>query len=229
MAAFINASSHRLFSILPTHTFGLYDQNSERRGDAEQAVKRIFRQVYNADIGDFSTLLLTAEREHEIDAVIGLRHAGQTSLFLESYMDKPIEQVLEQQHNLNISRDKFIEIGNLVATRSGTSRQLFIMLAFALAEADVEWVSFTATTQVEQLLRKLHLEPTVICKAQHRAVVNGDSSWGTYYDDPPSVCYGNVKQAIQILKQAPTVGAIYPTIKPMVNQLAQQISSGFAL
>lgn len=227
MAAFIKASSNRLFSILPTHSFGLYQPDSDGRGGAEQAVKRIFRQVYNADISDFSTLLITAESEQNIDAVIGLRNAGQAPLFLESYMDQPIEQILVKQHGLSITRDNLIEIGNLVAIRSGTSRQLFIMLAFALAKAGVEWVTFTATAQVEQLLTKLGLAPVAICKAQHQAVVNGESSWGSYYENPPTVCYGNVKQAIEVLKQAPTVSAIYPMIEPVIERLASQISQGF--
>lgn len=227
MAAFVNTSSNRLFSVLPTHQFALYHSASSGRPAAEQAVKQIFRQVYNADINEFSTLLITAEQNQEVDAVIGLRNASQTQLFLESYLPAPIEQVVKQKHDVSINRDNFIEIGNLVALRSGASRQLFILLAFALAEAGIEWVTFTATKQVEKLLRKLGLVPIAICKAEQQAVVNGDSSWGSYYEDPPTVCFGNVKNAIEVLQHKPTVSAIYPTIEPAVMRLAQQITEGF--
>jgi hypothetical protein len=227
MAAFIKSNENRLFSVLPTHSYALYEPEDQGRAEAEYAVKRIFRKVYNADITDFSTLLITAQHEEEVDAVIGLRNAGQTQLFLESYLPKPIEKLLEQDYGMNISRDSFIEIGNLVATRAGSSRQLFIMLAFALYEAGIEWVTFTATKQVELLLGKLAFQPIVIGKAQHEAVVNGESSWGTYYIDTATVCIGNVKQAIETLKQDPTVNAIYSTIRPMVKELAARISTGF--
>ena len=229
MATFISKRSERLHSVLPTHTFSLHDQTSERRGEAEQAVKRIFRQVYSADIGDFSPMLLTAERNDKIDTVIGLRNAAQDPLFLESYLDEPIEQLLKRQHNLTIERQCFIELGNLVAIRSGSSRMLFIVLAFALAKAGVKWATFTATPEVTRLLTKLGLAPIAICKASGQAVVNGESQWGTYYDDAPTVCFGNVSAALKVMTKLPTVNAIYHTIEPVVNRLAAQIIKGFRL
>lgn len=227
------ARDNRLFSVLPTHTYGLYAPQDAGRADAELAVRQIFRKVYNADIDDFSSLLITAESqdcdEASIDAVIGLRHAGDEKLFLEHYLDRPIEQQLAQKHDLPLSRQGFIEIGNLVASRPGISRQLFIALAFALAEAGIEWVAFTATRQVSQLLHKLAMQPVVIGCAAEQAVVNGNSNWGSYYADSPSLCIGNVRGAIAVLQQNPTIRAIYPLIQSQVSQLATQIKRGFAL
>lgn len=226
MAAFINSSSDRLFSVTPTHSFELHDYNSDTRVEAEQAVKNIFRKVYAADISEFAPALVCAQRNNKIDTVIGLRNAGQSELFLENYLNTSIEQTIYQKQGISIERNKLMELGNLVAIRSGSSRQLFIALAFALEAAEVEWACFTATTQVRQLLRKLGLEPIELCLASEQAVVNGDS-WGRYYADAPSVCFGNVYTAVRKLRQMPTVVAIYPMLESCINTLAKQIKKGF--
>lgn len=227
MAVFINSRNDRLYSVLPNHQYQLMDVTSDRRIDAEAAVKNIFRKAYGADINEFSPMLLCAQQQDQIDTVIGLRCAQGNQLFLESYLDLPIEEVIYQQCKIEVPRDSLVELGNLVAQRSGSSRQLFITLAFALEAAEVQWACFTATGQVKQLLRKLRLNPIELCKAQQRAVIGGDSSWGGYYDQSPTVCFGNVYQAVSQLRELPTVIAIYPQIENEVNLLAEQIRKGF--
>jgi hypothetical protein len=218
-----------LSSLLSSHHFTVYQQNTLGREAAELAVKSIFSATYKADISDFLPLLITANKEQNLDAVIGLRSAHQCELFLESYLTMPIEKEAKERYRIDIDRKKLVEIGNLVSSKSGVSRQLFIVLAFALHKAGIEWVSFTATPQVEQLLHKLAFQPLEICQAQEQLAVNSSSLWGSYYAQSPKVSIGNVAQAVTTLKQTAIINAMYPKLVPLIDDMATKLQKGLSL
>jgi len=218
-----------LSSLLSSHHFSVYQQNTLGRESAELAVKSIFRAIHQADISDFLPLLITANKEQRLDAVIGLRSAYQGELFLENYLTTPIEKEAKARYNIDIKRKKLVEIGNLVSSKSGVSRQLFIVLAFALHKAGIEWVSFTATKHVEQLLYKLAFQPLEICQAQEQLAVNSCSSWGNYYTQNPKVSIGNVAQAVNTLKQTAIINAMYPKLVPLIDDMANKLQIGLSL
>lgn len=206
-----------------TVSFQLYQQQSESRKKAELAVKKIFRAAYGADITSYLPYLLTVEIKQRITAVVGVRSAAEQTLFLEQYLSTDIETAIKQINGLVIPRKNIVEIGNLVSCKTGISRQLFIVLAFALAKAEIEWVSFTATAQVEQLLAKLSLFPVVIAQANEQAIANGDDSWGSYYVDCPNVCVGNVFNAVHELRKSMIIREMVTQLEPTISLLAQQI------
>ena len=205
-------------------SFHLYEKNSFGRSKAEHAVSKIFRSAYGADITSYLPYLLTAEVNQRIAAVVGVRCAAEQPLFLEQYLSTNVEAAIKQINGLIIPRQKIVEIGNLVSCKTGVSRQLFIILAFALAKAEIEWVSFTATVQVEQLLAKLSLFPVVIGQATEHAIVNGDDRWGSYYVDSPNVCVGNVFNAVHELKKSMVIREMVMQLAPTINLLATQLS-----
>lgn len=204
-------------------SFHLYDENAHQRMKAETAVKKIFRSAYGADISSYLPYLLTAETNQQVAAVIGLRRAFGQELFLEQYLSAPIESALKDINGLTVSRKNLIEIGNLVSCQAGLSRQLFIVLAFALAKAEIEWVSFTATAQVEQLLAKLSLFPVIIGQANAQAIVNGEDSWGSYYVNSPNVCVGNVFNAVAELEKSIAIQKMIVALAPTIDFIAEKL------
>ena len=209
--------------------FTLFDQHHENRQVAEKAVKRIFRAVYGAEIRDFLPLLLGAKSGGKIKAMLGLRHAQMSALYLEQYLSEPIDSLVAGQQGFSLKRRALVELGNLVSLSPGTSLPLFVVLAHALDQAGIEWVTFTATPQVEKLLTKLALYPIVIGQAKQASVANGSSSWGSYYSNAPKVCLGNVSQAVQRLEADKRISAMAKWYQAPIAQLAQQIKQGCAL
>jgi len=216
-------------SILPSHSFALYSQSSMERDRAECIIKDAFKATYNAEINDFLPLLIAAKNDQQLDAVIGVGGAANAQLYLESYLNFPIETEINKHCQLTVHRKNIVEIGNLVANRAGVSRQLFIVLALALNEIGIEWVSFTATPHVELLLQKLTFEPIEICAAQEIRVVNGQSTWGTYYGLAPKVCIGNVNHACERLKHAPLIKKMNAQLSPAIDHMAAQLSLELSL
>jgi hypothetical protein len=228
--------------VLPTNNFVVYHEKSSDRDVAECAVKQCFRQAYQADISEFLPLLITAQSQvlnknvislvdnklqsKQVEAVVGLRSAASNSLYVEHYLPCAIEDEILQQYGLPVQRDQLVEIGNLISTRSGLSNQLFIILAFTLAELGIEWVTFTATHQVEFLLKRMQLQPITLCEASHAAVANNSTTWGSYYQQSPKVCFGNVYQAVAQLAEMPHVAKRYQYLQPIIKHLVSVIKDG---
>lgn len=209
----------------PVLSFHLYKDNSDNRAKAENAVKKIFRSAYGADINSYLPCLLTAELDDNIAAVVGVRRAIDQRLFLEKYLSTPIETAVSKTSGVIISRVNLVEIGNLVSCKAGISRQLFIILTFALAKAEIEWVSFTATAQVEQLLSKLSLSTIVVGQATEKAIINGKDNWGSYYVNCPNVCVGNVLNAVNELNKSSVFIKMAQQHAATIDLLAKQIKS----
>ena len=145
--------------------FTQFGPDHENREVAEKAVKQIFSAVYGAEIRDFLPLLLGAQSGGKIKAMLCLIHAQMSSLFLEQYLPEPIESLVASQQGISLKRSGLVELGNLVSLSPGTSLPLFVVSAYTLHQAGVEWVTFSATPQVEKLLTKLELFPLVIGEA----------------------------------------------------------------
>lgn len=207
--------------------FKAYHVQDENRSAAEKAVRRIFRKTYNADIKEFLPLLLTIENSSSIAAVIGLRNAGHCPLFVENYLTSPIEQLINNIAQKNkVNRADIVEIGNLVSDINGASYFLFVVLAFALQQAQIKWVAFTMTSVVEKLLNRLHMEPIVICQAQQSAVANSASSWGSYYHNAPKVSVGSVDDACALLIKDRRINQLRTHFQDDISSLARSIEIG---
>jgi hypothetical protein len=86
-------------------------------------------------------------------ARLGMRPAASApELFLEQYLDRPVEQEIAARANCPVGRDGIVEICNLAADQRGASRHLFVLLTAVLAAASYRWIVFTATPQVEKLI-----------------------------------------------------------------------------
>jgi hypothetical protein len=81
-------------------------------------------------------------QDGKVLAALGLRSAKDETLFLESYLDKPIENILAEKASRPIDRNRIIEIGSLASSHGGGARALIITLTAYLSGAS--WAVFTA-------------------------------------------------------------------------------------
>lgn len=143
-------------------------------------------------VNQFMPILITLESEAaDIFAVAGLRTANGEKLFLEQYMDFPIEKIVSSKLSQKSYRNHIAEIGNLASTKQGASRYLFVALTALLVEWDLTWLAFTGTHQVLNVFSRLGLDPLQVCRADPDRL-ESVSHWGTYYDNNPQVMVGDV-------------------------------------
>lgn len=130
---------------------------------------------------------------HELIAAFGLRPAKNERLFLESYLNGPIEVVMRSRLGKDVNREDVIEVGNLSALYPGASRWVIVALTALLHNEGYKWVVFTGTSTLRNGFTRLGLRPVELGKASIDVLPpQSRRSWGTYYENTPVVLSGEI-------------------------------------
>ena len=127
----------------------------------------------------------------------GWRGADAKPLFLENYLDAPIETILRTQTGQDLARERIVEVGNLASEKPGGSLQVILNLARHLDESGYEWVVFTATQELIGIFTKLGLPLLALAKADPARLGSAADDWGSYYDATPVVVAGRIRIALE--------------------------------
>ncbi|MGL1834307.1 thermostable hemolysin [Rhodocyclaceae bacterium SMB388] len=162
-----------------------------------------FAERYGARIRHFMPELLGLEDgAGQLRASVGLRDAGSESLFLERYLDHPVECEIRAACGYTPPRERIVEVGNLAARSGGAARVLIVALTDLLAAEGFDWVVFTATPEVVNSFHRLELEPMALGDAQAARMGAELAHWGSYYDAHPQVMAGHIVRGRERLSSA---------------------------
>ncbi len=213
--------------LLPYTAVEMDGELSARRNDIEHFIIRCYQQRYHAKLDSFLPYFLSAYYEDKLSATLGFQLARTASqLFLEQYLNRPIEHVLSDVHKHAINRNEIVEIGNLSSARHGDSQVLFILITAILAQAGYQWVVFTATNEVMKLLSRLSIETTAICYADKNQLADHGETWGSYYDGAPRVVCGHLPEAYNLLTKHHVIGFLLQNYENNIEQFANTICMG---
>lgn len=173
------------------------DARSPRRAEVESFIRDKFHRHYAARVSAFAPNLLLIESEAQIVAATGWRSAAADSLFLESYLDEPVEQALARRVDRAVARERIVEVGNLAAEKAGGSVHVILALADYLDSLGHEWVVFTATQELIGIFAKLGLPLLVLGQADPARLGAAARDWGNYYDTQPIVIAGRIRLALE--------------------------------
>ncbi len=181
--------------LLPTGTGG--------RAELEAFIHDTYARVYGADLREFMPLLIALRSAAgEPLAVMGLRSAAQERLFLEQYLDAPVDQVIHARSGCSVRRDRVVELGNLAVAHAGAARWMIVALNAFLRGAGVEWVVLTAVPALRNAFARVGIDLTELGQADGARLGAARARWGSYYDSKPVVLAGNVEQGFEHLQQA---------------------------
>ena len=108
-------------------------------GDPQRAlfeafIQQRFRKAHGADIRQFMPELFGVQNSSgQLCAVAGVRRAHLESLFLERYLDDPIEPLISATAERPVPRQDIVEVGNLAASDTGSARLSIIAITYLLA------------------------------------------------------------------------------------------------
>ena len=170
------------------------------RRAVEAFIQRRFSEQHEARVTHFMPSLLGLQAaDGVLHGAVGLRGANEGALFLEQYLDAPIEQALRPLFGPGIPREEIVEVGNLAADGRGTARRLIVELSGRLAEGGFRWVAFTGTPALLNSFQRLGLPLTRIAPADPARVGAQRSAWGRYYDLRPQVMVGEIPVGCRVL------------------------------
>ncbi len=169
------------------------DACTNARERLEFFIRERFAEHYGAHIQHFMPCLLGLDDEQEtLRAAVGVRNAAQGVLFLERYLDVPIEEAIAQRSGRSIARDEIVEVGNLGALEAGHARLLIIAMTHFLVSQGFRWVTFTGTLSLLNSFQRLGLSPISLGLADPQRMGADLADWGSYYATKPQVMVGDI-------------------------------------
>ena len=176
----------------------LIDADHPRREAVEQFIARRFLAVHGARISCFMPHLIAVfDAAGEVLAAVGMRAAADEALFLENYLDSPVERAVADKAGLcgivdTGMRSRIAEIGNLASIDRRASRQLFTLLTRQLHADNFEWAVFTGCSSLQRMFKTLGIETICLGRALQARLPHDQQTWGSYYEDSPRVVAGRV-------------------------------------
>lgn len=190
-----------------------------RRVAVENLIRRRFAEQHHARIWHFMPCLFGLESaDGALHGAVGCRAAQSGALFLERYLDAPIEQAMLERYGVVAGREEIIEIGNLAAQGLGTARLMIVALTELLVGQGYRWVVFTGTRVLVNSFRRLGLTPLALGMAERARMGEEASDWGSYYDSQPQVMFGEIAGGHRRLL---TLGVLDPATTPVGFSPAQ--------
>lgn len=176
------------------------DTQSSCRAATEQMIQHGFYQAYHASLCDFMPLLVSLGIGRP-QAVLGLR-SGHSPLFLEQYLSDPLAETLSH-HGIRCSAGQIAEMGHLCSKSSRLTLPLLVSSCLMLVRCHYQYVIFTATPKIHQLLRGHGLTLLPLGKAMPSALPDGGQQWGSYYQSNPEVFLLSLNDVLRQLEHYP--------------------------
>ena len=164
-----------------------------RRREAESLIENAYRRAYDGVVArHFPHLIGIRNAEGSYVAAAGFRWAHVEPLFLEQYLDAPIELATSRPGLGAMRRDEIVEIGSLATDGGGASAALFAALASYLGKEGASFAVATATRRLRRLFGLVGFETHRIAAADPARLADGGKIWGHYYEHDPVVVGGAV-------------------------------------
>lgn len=175
--------------------FELIEHKGPSRVQAEQFISQCFSENFGSRVESFMPRLFSLRNEHgDICGAFGLRSANR-KLFLEQYLDQPIEKAIAARLGSVIERQCIVEVGHFSGTFPGAVRAMICLLTERLYREGFTWVTFTGTASLRNAFGRMGLAPLDIQAAEaERLPADERAAWGSYYDHAPHVLVGNIKE-----------------------------------
>ncbi len=152
-------------------------------------IDRAFMRSYGAsDAASYDDYLAIRDRTH-VRAALGYRRAGAEPLFLERYLDQPVEKSVSDAFGRGVQRDRIIEIGNLAASNAWSMIALWGDAANDLGGSN-EVVVATLTVSLRRMFARIGVPLHELAPADPARLGEASADWGEYYRTEPRVCAG---------------------------------------
>jgi len=183
--------------------FDVLHQDHPERGQATAFVSQVFQNAYQANVQHFMpNMMRLRDKRLQYKSVMGYCPANEGQLYLEHYLDEPIEHYISRYLGRTIPRSDIVEVGNLAEANPGDARMAITAATAFFYTAGYRWVVFTGVRRVRNTFLKLGLSPKELIAADERKLPQGHiKQWGSYYQGDPVVCFGSLEDGYHHLQE----------------------------
>lgn len=184
------------------HRLHVCEQHDAQRTELERFVQGAFESRHAARVRTFMPTLLAMRNERgSVCGVAGFRSAANEPLFLERYLDAPIEQAIQAAIGGEPSREQIVEVGNLAGISCRAAMRLVVELPRLLLARGHRWIVFTATDRVRHVLAGYDAPLIELAVASASRVSGMADDWGRYYDTDPRVMVGHLPDGVALQRR----------------------------
>ncbi|WP_422061487.1 thermostable hemolysin [Sphingopyxis sp.] len=163
-----------------------------------QMIGHRYRETFGANLSPNFAAYISCRTDQESTAALGYARAGIDPLFLEAYLDQPVETLVSAAYSRPVARTQIIEIGNFAAV----SPQAMILLWGAAANdlsALGEIAVATLTRPLRHMFRRIGVPIVEIAEARADRLGPAAADWGGYFDQDPRICTGVISDGQQAI------------------------------
>jgi len=166
-----------------------------REGDAWyetacQFTKDRFQQCFGCELTQFYPIIITSWLKGELQAVVGVRSAVDGPLFLEQYLNSPVEMLLGDS---SLERSQIVEIGGFAAIDKMAAIPLMEKTANVLLEMGFAQAVCTANKPIRRCLSSINVPFEQLAVADVKMIQDPADNWGSYYATAPFVLAGDIQ------------------------------------
>ncbi len=162
-----------------------------QRPELEAFVQAAFKRRHDANVTGFMpTLLSFRDTVGQLRGVVGLRDAGRRPLYLEQYLEQPIDAAIAAATGQPVCRSQVVEVGNLAGANCRAAVRMVALLPAYLLSLDYRWIAFTATSSVRTILAGFGAPLVELARADGARISKGRDQWGRYFETDPRVFAG---------------------------------------
>jgi hypothetical protein len=179
---------------LPGADAFLAHRSHPERPRLEAFVAGRFAAAYGAKVAaDYPLIAGLAADDGEVLAAAGVRFAKDGPLFLERYLDAPVEAEVSRVLGVAARRDEVVEIGAFASRHPTWSMQLFDALPPWLAgEVRQRYAVATLRPELARLLGRAGFALRRVRPADPARLGPDAAAWGRYYAGAPQVYAGRI-------------------------------------
>lgn len=150
-----------------------------------EMIGRQYRDVFSAKAPrSFAQWLAAGE-----GAALGYRRADDEPLFLEAYLDAPVEDLVGAALGRPVPRGAIVEIGNFAADNALAMVELWGNAANDLGGSS-EIAVATLTAPLRRMFARIGLPVVELAPARPERLGSAAHAWGSYYAQDPVICMG---------------------------------------
>ncbi len=159
------------------------------RAEVEAFIHAVFKRAYDAEITAFMPQLVALRDSNGVlMAAFGWKKASEGPLFLEQYLDEPIELLISKKLSKKITRNQITKIGNLAVANPRNAGVLIAHVIQHSLEIGIEWCVATAHHSLQNGLIKGGRDVYPLFNADKaRLSAEELAKWGSYYKHMPQV------------------------------------------
>ncbi|WP_338506756.1 thermostable hemolysin [Erwinia aphidicola] len=181
--------------------------------DTSIFIREKYRETYNAQLTECMPWLLSLhDAQGELNAACGIRLAGAGPLYLEQYLDAPVEVLMSDHFPQEIAHNTLVEVGNFAASDGASARVMYAAVCLLLNRYHFTHIVFTGTHKIRNIFSRLRLSPVLLSDAHPERLRGSRDRWGSYYQYQPQVMVGELAGGQSTLSQSSLLFSLFATL-----------------